>query len=160
MILYRETGKRIQILLADRGISVRRLQEQMGLESSQAIYKWLHGKSLPSLEHAVSLSRILGVAVEELLAFSREAEQKPIYTGNLPAFLESAPKGTPYDGWERFVLYQDWFDRLWGTCFFARKLMKQKMLEQLPSRLRYFFLYRNTVWEDKGSRSGCRTLNL
>ena len=40
----------------------------MELESPQAVYKWLHGISLPSIAHLHELSCILGVSIEEILA--------------------------------------------------------------------------------------------
>ena len=81
MISTKETGKRIRKLLADGGISVREVQERMGLESSQAVYKWLHGKSLPTLENTLLLSRMLGVNMEELLVGTKDedASKPPVY---------------------------------------------------------------------------------
>lgn len=73
MISNRETGLRIRKLLAERQISVREVQERMGLESTQAVYKWLHGKSLPSLENMAGLSQMLGVSIEEILVNTAEA---------------------------------------------------------------------------------------
>lgn len=40
-----ETGKRIRRLLRECGVTVRDVQEEMELESPQAIYKWLNGLS-------------------------------------------------------------------------------------------------------------------
>ena len=45
------TGKRIKELLRDNGYSVKDIQEVMGFENPQAVYKWLSGKSLPSLDN-------------------------------------------------------------------------------------------------------------
>lgn len=70
------TGKRLRKLLADRGITVRMVQERMGLESPQAVYKWLNGKALPSTENLFVLSRILGLPIEELLVQEEKAREK------------------------------------------------------------------------------------
>ena len=67
-ISKKRTGARIRSLLAERGLSVAELQNQMELESPQAVYKWLHGTNLPSVGHLHRLSRILGVPIEEILA--------------------------------------------------------------------------------------------
>ncbi|MBQ8326602.1 MAG: helix-turn-helix transcriptional regulator [Lachnospiraceae bacterium] len=43
------------------------VQEVMGFENPQAIYKWLSGKSLPSLDNFIILSRILNTSIEDIL---------------------------------------------------------------------------------------------
>ena len=67
-ISKKRTGERIRSLLAERGLSVAEIQDKMELESPQAVYKWLHGISLPSIAHLHELSCILGVSIEEILA--------------------------------------------------------------------------------------------
>ena len=47
-----ETGKRIRKLLAESGITVRDVQEELELDSPQSVYKWLKGKALPSLDRS------------------------------------------------------------------------------------------------------------
>ena len=50
-----ETGKRIRRLLAECGITVRDVQEELELDSPQSVYKWLKGKALPSLDNLLVL---------------------------------------------------------------------------------------------------------
>lgn len=87
MISTKETGKRIRKLLADSGISVREVQEYIGLESAQAVYKWLYGKSLPTVENMLLLSRLLGINMEELLVEEREAGLEQRKKAEAPVFL-------------------------------------------------------------------------
>ena len=54
-ILPVETGRRIRFYMNMRGYSVRDVQSAMGFENPQAIYKWLSGKSLPSLDNLIIL---------------------------------------------------------------------------------------------------------
>ena len=61
------TGKRMRQLFQQRGYSVRDVQAAMGFENPQAIYKWLAGRSLPSIDNLVVLSLILHVSIEEIL---------------------------------------------------------------------------------------------
>lgn len=42
-------------------------QNAMGFENPQAIYKWLSGRSLPSLDNFVILSRLLHTSMEDIL---------------------------------------------------------------------------------------------
>ena len=68
-IQQRETGQRIRALLRESGYSVRDVQETMGFENPQAIYKWLSGKSLPSLDNLLILSKLLNTTMENILVF-------------------------------------------------------------------------------------------
>lgn len=67
-----ESGKRIQTLMREKGLSVREIQEIMGFENPQAVYKWTSGKSLPSIDNLLNLSRVLGVHMDELLVTDEE----------------------------------------------------------------------------------------
>lgn len=66
-IQQQKTGERIRALLTKQGLSVRDVQTAMGFENPQAVYKWLSGKSLPSLDNLVILSRILHTHMEDIL---------------------------------------------------------------------------------------------
>ena len=61
------TGRRIQQLRERQGLSVRALQDLLGFEQPQAIYKWQRGESLPTVDHLLMLSRIFGVPMQDLL---------------------------------------------------------------------------------------------
>ena len=50
------TGQNICILREQSGISVKELQKMLGFATPQAIYKWQHGDSLPTVDR---LNRIL-----------------------------------------------------------------------------------------------------
>lgn len=43
------------------------VQNAMGFENPQAIYKWISGRSLPSLDNFVILSRLLHTSIEDIL---------------------------------------------------------------------------------------------
>ncbi len=66
-IQQKETGNRIKKLLREQGYSVKDIQEAMGFENPQAVYKWTSGKSLPSLDNLLILSRILHTSMENIL---------------------------------------------------------------------------------------------
>ncbi len=61
------TGNRIRQLIREKGYSVRDIQEAMGFESPQAVYKWLSGKCLPNLDNFLILSKILHTSMEDIL---------------------------------------------------------------------------------------------
>ena len=47
--------------------SNREIQGAFGFENPQAIYKWIAGKSLPSLDNFIILSRLLHTSIENIL---------------------------------------------------------------------------------------------
>ena len=66
-IQQKATGNRIRELLRENGYTVKDIQEVMGFENPQAVYKWISGRSLPSLDNFVILSRILHTNIEDIL---------------------------------------------------------------------------------------------
>lgn len=63
----KRTGRQIERLRKDRGLSVRELQTYFGFEHPQAIYKWQWGECLPSVDNLFALARLLGVPMQDLL---------------------------------------------------------------------------------------------
>lgn len=58
-IQQKETGNRIKRLLKENGYTVKDVQGAMGFENPQAVYKWLAGRSLPSIDNFIILSRFI-----------------------------------------------------------------------------------------------------
>lgn len=59
-------SSRIKSLRTERKISMRQMEDFFGI-SSQALYKWERGESLPEIQNLLALSRLLGVSVDDLL---------------------------------------------------------------------------------------------
>lgn len=74
------TGKRIRELLNENGYTVRDVQGAMGFSSPQAVYKWLSGQTLPSVDNLVVLSRILHTSIDSILVVD---EDFAFYMGNM-----------------------------------------------------------------------------
>ena len=62
------TGKNISNLMRIRGLRVKDLQEACGLEKPQAVYKWIHGASIPSIDNLLVLAKLFSTNVEGILA--------------------------------------------------------------------------------------------
>ena len=62
-----KTGENIQRLREEKGLSIRELQDYFNFDSPRAIYNWLGGKTLPSVDHLVGLSRLFEVPVDEII---------------------------------------------------------------------------------------------
>ena len=69
----RMTGRKINNLMLEKGISVLRLQDMMEFESAQSIYKWLAGETLPTVDKLVKLSQIFGCTIDEIVVQKEEA---------------------------------------------------------------------------------------
>lgn len=63
----KQTGRNICVLREKCGLSVKDLQHRMGFGTPQAIYKWQHGESLPTVDHLVALSVLFAVPIDEIL---------------------------------------------------------------------------------------------
>ena len=71
-IRQKETGSHIKKLLMENGYTVRDIQNAMGFENPQAIYKWISGRSLPSIDNFVILSRLLHTSIEDILVIDED----------------------------------------------------------------------------------------
>lgn len=63
------TGDRINTLRKELGFSVAYLKEYFGFATTNAIYKWLHGESLPSLDNMVAMSVLFGVSINDIVVY-------------------------------------------------------------------------------------------
>ena len=71
-IQQKETGENIRRLLKTNGYTAKDVQEVMGFENPQAVYKWLSGKSLPNLENLLILSKLLNISIENILVLDED----------------------------------------------------------------------------------------
>lgn len=69
VIDLQETGKRIKELCGRKGITVKQLQEYLKVGAYQSIYGWFNGKSIPTTDNLLALSKLLKVPVEKLLVY-------------------------------------------------------------------------------------------
>ena len=65
------TGLNINRLRCERGLSVRDIQNILGFNTPQAIYKWEWGKSLPTVDNLVILADIFNVTIDDILVIKR-----------------------------------------------------------------------------------------
>ena len=63
----RATGEKIKLLMDAAGISVRDLQSVFGFEHPQAVYAWLNGRNLPTVDNLLVLSELFDVTIAEIV---------------------------------------------------------------------------------------------
>ena len=61
------TGERIRFLMELHGLSVKDVCKALSLGCVQAVYKWLDGVNLPSLDNMYCLSVLLQVPIDALV---------------------------------------------------------------------------------------------
>lgn len=61
------TGKNIDKLMKERRLSKREIQEVCGFTTVQTIYKWVHGRCLPTVDNLLVLSYLFGVRIDDIL---------------------------------------------------------------------------------------------
>ncbi len=71
-----ETGKNIERLRKIAGISVRELQNVFGFRTPQAIYKWQHGTTMPTLDNLIVLAEVLQVRIDDILVVNRSVRSQ------------------------------------------------------------------------------------
>ena len=63
------TGRNIDRLRREAGLTVRQLQAVFGFSTPQAIYKWQRGTALPTVDNLVVLATVFGVRIDDVLIF-------------------------------------------------------------------------------------------
>ena len=71
------TGERINQLRKANNLRVTDVAEYMGFESTQAVYKWQRGESLPTVDNLYALSRLLHTSVDDILIGEKERDDEP-----------------------------------------------------------------------------------
>jgi len=63
----KKTGENLRSLFKKHGYSVRDVQRYLCLGSNQAIYSWLNGRNLPTVDNFVALSCMLNTPIDNLI---------------------------------------------------------------------------------------------
>lgn len=91
------TGERINQLRKDNNLRVTDVAEYMGFESTQAVYKWQRGESLPTVDNLYALSRLLHTSVDDILIGEKERDDEPSLSFCFYIFLWfSCPYESPF----------------------------------------------------------------
>ncbi len=67
----RETGINIRRIMDQHKLTVKDVQQFLGLGSAQSIYHWLNGISLPTIDNLYALSELFQVPMDDLICGSR-----------------------------------------------------------------------------------------
>ena len=67
----KKTGLNLKRIMDKRGVTVKEVQDYLGLGSIQSIYHWLNGSSLPTIDNLYAMSELLQVSVDEMICGNR-----------------------------------------------------------------------------------------
>lgn len=70
------TGKNIVKLREKAGLTVKDIQDIFGFATPQAIYKWQHGTSMPTIDNLVVLAKVFEVTVDNILVVDNNVNDK------------------------------------------------------------------------------------
>ena len=62
-----KTGQNIARLMKENNLTVKDVQEAFGFEYPQAIYKWLRGESLPTIDNLVVLALLFKTTIDKIV---------------------------------------------------------------------------------------------
>lgn len=54
-----------------RGVSIKDVQQYLGLASEQSIYAWLNGRNMPTIDNLYALSELLQVSIDSIVRGNR-----------------------------------------------------------------------------------------
>ena len=80
----KKTGINLRLMMDERGLTVKDIQQYLKLGSVQSVYHWLNGISLPTVDNLYALSYLFQVPVDDLLCGTRPR----IYTGENQAQIK------------------------------------------------------------------------
>ena len=69
-----KTGQNIVRLREKQGLSVKDLQDIFGFTTPQAIYKWQHGTTLPTVDNLIVLATIFHIHIDDILVIDNAVE--------------------------------------------------------------------------------------
>ena len=67
MINMQNTGANIKMLMKLNNIKVIQIQDILGFNTPQAIYKWLRGESMPTIDNMVILATLLNTTIDNII---------------------------------------------------------------------------------------------
>ncbi len=65
------TGANIKSFIKNRKMKIAEVQAAFGFNTPQAIYKWMRGDTVPTIDNIVILADMFGVGIGDIIAVKR-----------------------------------------------------------------------------------------
>lgn len=85
LINKRETGINLRRIMDKRGITVKEVQQYLGLGSVQSVYHWLNGLSMPTIDNLYALSELFQIPMDAIVCGNRA----PIVSDTISGIVDS-----------------------------------------------------------------------
>ncbi len=90
----RKTGIHLRRIMDERDLSVKDVQQYLGLGSVQSVYHWLNGLSMPTIDNLYALSVLFQMPIDDMLCGNRQ----------------SIPINSNCSQFERLQVYYEWIN--------------------------------------------------
>ena len=71
VINKRETGVNLRRIMDMRGVTVKDVQQYLGLGCVQSVYRWIDGINMPTIDNLYALSELFQVPIDEIVCGNR-----------------------------------------------------------------------------------------
>ena len=61
------TGINIKNMIKTRGFKIADVQRRCGFNTPQAIFKWMRGDAVPTIDNMVIIAEMFGVTIDEII---------------------------------------------------------------------------------------------
>lgn len=65
------TGIRLRRIMEQKKITAKCIQQYLGLACVQSIYRWLNGRSMPTIDHLYALSELFRMPLDDIVVENR-----------------------------------------------------------------------------------------
>lgn len=72
VINKRETGIQLRRIMDKKNLTVKDVQQFLGLGSVQSVYHWLSGKSMPTIDNLYALSELFQMSIDEMVCGNKD----------------------------------------------------------------------------------------
>ncbi len=126
------TCRNLREMLENQKITAKEVQIKLGLETVQAVYKWLspNNRTIPSLDSLVQLADMLGCSIEDILIFKEPDKfgrrKKMIICDRCGAVIDETRSRSPYGELFYFGQYYQHFDRDFGKSPIQWRVLERR----------------------------------
>lgn len=65
------TGKNIRDMIKSRGFKIADVQSRCGFNTPQAIFKWMRGDAVPTIDNMVIIADMFGVTIDQIIVVKK-----------------------------------------------------------------------------------------
>ncbi|HIX29804.1 MAG TPA: helix-turn-helix domain-containing protein [Candidatus Blautia stercoravium] len=76
----RKTGINLRRIMDKQGITVKEIQQYVGLGSVQSVYHWLNGISMPTIDNLYALSDLFQIPIDDIVCGNRQKMAHTVYS--------------------------------------------------------------------------------